>query len=222
MRKKIIFNIISKILFLIILITFIIVSVKLPDCLTTHYVIKGIKGIKLGNTGLYLNFNKLKSETIDYYKLLLSCSFGITSKNKPVWDYIRRGFPMSITLLISSLILSIIFGVIKGIFDSKKHKSYSSNAKLLSTITFLSIPDVFLIILFQGIAIWLYRNGIEFLPAAGNSSLKHAILPILTLSIIPTNYIARITSLSFDDIYEKEYIKTAIGKGASNLRIIWI
>ncbi|MGO1369624.1 ABC transporter permease subunit [Senegalia sp. (in: firmicutes)] len=169
-----------------------------------------------------IDFKAIFQNVTDYYKTLLSGTFGMTTTNKSVFDYVSSSFKNSLTLLSFSLSLAIILGILKGIFDSKREKKYSSNFKTLSTLTILAMPDVFLILLLQFSAVLLYRNGIELLPAAGYGEIRHMILPILALTLIPMSYIARITALSIDENYEKNYVKTALGKGASNKRIIFI
>jgi len=84
------------------------------------------------------------------------------------------------------------------------------------------MPDVFIIVFLQVFMVWLHKRNLPVLPVAGGNSLKHLILPIISLSIIPATYISRITSLSLDDVFENQYIKTALGKGASKIRVIWI
>ena len=147
---------------------------------------------------------------VDYYKTLLSGTFGTTNENKSVFNYVESSFKNSATLLLFSLIFAIVLGILKGIFDSKKQKRYSSNLKTLSTLTILAMPDVFLILLLQFSAVILYRNGIELVPAAGYGGVRYMILPIIALTLIPMSYIARITALSIDENYEKNYVKTAL------------
>lgn len=169
-----------------------------------------------------IDFKDIFKNVIDYYKTLLSGTFGLTTTNKSVFNFVESSFKNSVTLLSFSLFFAIVFGILKGIFDSKREKRYSSNIKTLSTLTILAMPDVFLILLLQFSAVILYRNGIEIVPAAGYGEIRHMILPILALTLIPMSYIARITSLSIDENYEKNYVTTALGKGASNKRIIYI
>lgn len=160
---------------------------------------------------------------MDYYRVLLGGSLGKNRYGEPVSYIISQGFKRSITLLIGAIIISIVFGILKGIFDSKRGKPQGSTLKLLTTVIGLSLPDFFVIVIVQAIITWIYVNfGIRTLPHSGFQELKHAILPTITLAIIPTMYIARITATSIDTIYGEEYVKTAIGKGLSNIRIIFV
>lgn len=227
MKTKLIKSILANLLFLLILVVFIATVIKLQDCINYSNVTsvqKATTGIRfnIGDTQVSLDTKKLGTEVFSYLRTLLSGSFGKTRDNKQVSQYITAGLPRTLTLLIGAIFLSTVFGVVKGIFDSKRGKHKQSNFKLLSTITFLSVPDIFVIIIVQSLVVWSYKHNIKIFPLAGADTWKHAVLPIVSLSLIPMAYIARITSMSFDKIYEQDYIKTALGKGASSTRIIWI
>jgi ABC-type dipeptide/oligopeptide/nickel transport system permease component len=73
----------------------------------------------------------------------------------------------------------------------------------------------------QSFAIWLIQHGIKVLKVAGSGTWQHEVLPIIALSILPACYIARVTSMSIESCYEKEYVKAALGKGCSSRRILW-
>ena len=49
--------------------------------------------------------------------------------------------------------------------------------------------------------------------------LDEFILPLITLSILPTIYISRITFITIEDETKKEYVKSAKAKGFSRIRI---
>jgi ABC-type dipeptide/oligopeptide/nickel transport system permease component len=213
---KLIGRIIGWIVFVFLIITFIIVIAKLPSNFDIQF---DLKELRIDSN---VSFSYMKKEVIYYYKELLKGSLGKGNKGIPVWKLVGIGFSKSIILLIGSLLISIVFGILKGIFDSRKEKQTTSTIRLLPTLIGLSMPDIFVIILIQSFVVWLHNHGIKYFPVAGYENLRHAILPMISLSIIPTMYIARITALTMDNIYDQEYIRTALGKGASRLRVIFI
>jgi ABC-type dipeptide/oligopeptide/nickel transport system permease component len=73
----------------------------------------------------------------------------------------------------------------------------------------------------QAFAIWLIQHGIRIFKVAGAGTWQHEILPIVALSVLPACYIARVTAMSIEGCYDKEYVKAALGKGCSNRRILW-
>ncbi|TAH62695.1 MAG: ABC transporter permease [Gottschalkiaceae bacterium] len=185
------------------------------------------------------SFETLKDDVISYYKLLLKGDLGWTYKIvrkvdsmgnrvsyrenlEPINEILKTGFFRSMKLLVSSLGLALVLGILKGVFDSKKHKKNNSTFKLFTTVIGLSIPVIFLAPLFQFLGIWL-RNKYGFnIDVVGYEKLKHMVLPMIVLSILPTMYIARLIAVAMDKAYENEYVRTAISKGSSRLRVMWV
>lgn len=181
----------------------------------------------------------IAKSVIDYYKSLLKGELGWTYKIiskvdsmgnhvnyreniDPIDEILKTGFNRSIKLLSSALGISLLLGIIKGVFDSKKDKKNNSTIKLFFTVIGLSIPVIFLAPLLQMSVMWLARTYNFKFPVQGTGTFKHMILPTIVLSILPTMYIARLTSVSIDKAYENEYVRTAISKGSSKLRVLWI
>lgn len=181
----------------------------------------------------------IKDDVIAYYKTLLKGELGWTFKIvrtidkqgnyvsfreniDPIGEILKTGFKRSIVLLCSALGIAITLGIIKGIFDSKKEKKNNSTFKLFTTVIGLSIPVIFLAPLLQIFVMKLGKiYGFKF-PIQGHGTIKHMILPTIALAILPTMYIARLTAVSMDKAYEDEYVRTAISKGSSKLRVMLI
>lgn len=126
----------------------------------------------------------------------------------------------SISLLAGGLILAILLGIPKGIFDSKRGSEKGSSLKVLSTIVPLSIPDIMIIALLQRLAVFLNARGIEIFKVGGGGTINHMLLPLVALSILPACYIARITSMAIDHCYNQDFINVAMGKGCSSFRVL--
>lgn len=191
------------------------------------------------NRTTFMSVKDLKNEVIDYYKMLLKGELGWTYKIvrtvdsmgnpisrreniDPIVGILKTGFDRSIKLLSAAISIALILGILKGVFDSKKDKKSGSTSKLFTTVLGLSIPAVFLAPLLQMVGMWLSYTYKINLPFRGDETFRHMILPTIVLSILPTMYIARITAVAMDRAYENEYIRTAISKGSSKLRVMWI
>lgn len=127
----------------------------------------------------------------------------------------------SVLLLTGGLMIAILLGIPKGIFDSRRGSEKGLSMKVLSTIIPVSIPDIMIIAILQRLAVYLNKHGIEIFRVGGGGTLNHILLPLIALSILPACYIARITSMSIDDCYIQDFINVAIGKGCSRFRVLW-
>jgi oligopeptide transport system permease protein len=80
----------------------------------------------------------------------------------------------------------------------------------------MSIPSF----VFAGILIAIFGLWLNLLPVALWEGPEYIILPALTLAIAPLAYITRITRSTVIDVLNKEFVKTALAKGQSELKII--
>lgn len=147
--------------------------------------------------------------------------YKVTENGKDLVALVQVALKRSLKILIGGLIIAVVFGILKGILDSRRGKSRDSSLKVLLTIIPISLPDVLIVAMLQAFAIWLIQHGIRIFKVAGAGSWHHEVLPIVALSILPACYIARVTAMSIESCYEKEYVKAAIGKGCSSRRILW-
>lgn len=152
---------------------------------------------------------------------LVQGDFNTTRNGKDITDLVKASVSRSLKILIGGLLVGMVLGIFKGIFDSRRGKSKNSSLKMLLTIIPISLPDVLIVAILQAFAIWLNQHGIRVLKVAGAGSWHHEILPIAALAILPACYIARVTAMSIESCYEKEYVKAALGKGCSSRRILW-
>jgi ABC-type dipeptide/oligopeptide/nickel transport system permease component len=63
-------------------------------------------------------------------------------------------------------------------------------------------------------------GGTFFLPAADFGLDQHLILPVITLSLLPTAYIARLTRASTLDTIRQDYVRTAWAKGLAERMVV--
>jgi ABC-type dipeptide/oligopeptide/nickel transport system permease component len=161
-------------------------------------------------------------DTNEKFISLIKLDLGRTGTDGRSLNYlVTDAMKNSIFLLAGGLILAILLGIPKGIFDSKRSSEKRLDLKVLSTIIPVSLPDIMIIALLQRLAVFLNTHGIEIFRVGGGGTIKHLLLPLVALSVLPACYIARITSMSIDDCYNQDFINVAIGKGCSNFRILW-
>jgi len=148
----------------------------------------------------------------------------LISRGQSIGEVLKPAFSKTLTLFFFSVILSLLIGIPKGIFDSRRGNK-KGTFKLLQTLIPLSLPDVLTISIVQMGGYYLYTNNFSFFGLGpilymGHQDWTQAIYPVIALSLVPAAYIARITASSIESVYGKEYILAAQGKGCSEIRII--
>ncbi|MBN2286287.1 MAG: M28 family peptidase [Tissierellales bacterium] len=172
-----------------------------------------INGKAETNMSLYLIFKK----SLVYLLNLLDFNAYNTKEISNISQMIYNSSKLSIVLVSTSLILSTILGILRGMYEGFRAKK--SRLGSLGTLVFFSIPDV-LIVLFVLLIYTMFAAQIPTLKEI--SSIKAFFLPLLTLSIIPTTYISRITLITIQDELTKDYIKNEKAKGFSRQKIIFV
>lgn len=151
-----------------------------------------------------------------YIKNFLISGFGNTLEGFSIKPLIITFTMRSLALILSSIILSFIIGTFLGTVSGFKGRKNSS-IKFLGSIAFLSMPDVLVAILLQLLLGLLYKN-ISNLSKFDN--IIQFLFPLISLTLIPAAYIARIAQVAVREEINKDYITAAKAKGLSDFYIL--
>lgn len=136
---------------------------------------------------------------------------------QPVMDSIIARFPNTLLLAILSMCVSSIIGISLGIFSAVKQYSFMDSVCVVVALVFASMPGFWLGLML----LILFALKLRILPSFGADSLKHFVLPTITVAMTSAAGLLRMTRASMLETVRQEYIRTAKAKGASNKRVIW-
>jgi oligopeptide transport system permease protein len=86
-----------------------------------------------------------------------------------------------------------------------------------------SVPNFvvgMLLIIVFGVFMYNWTEGSYSLPVSGFGLDDHLVLPVVTLALLPTAFIARLTRASTLDTLRQDYIRTAWAKGLSERLVV--
>jgi oligopeptide transport system permease protein len=156
-----------------------------------------------------------------YLKSLLRGDFGPSFKYKDftVTELISQGFPVTLQLGITAIVLALLLGVPLGIFAALRHNSAADTAAMSLAVVGIAIPS-FVVLPFLGLLFGVY---LHWLPVAGwqSGSPRHLALPVIALALPPLAYIARLTRGSMLEVLRSHYIRTAFAKGLPLYSVIF-
>jgi peptide/nickel transport system permease protein len=174
--------------------------------------------------------NPLDTQFFIYVANLFKGEMGISyHTNRPVAEILVERVWNTILLIGAGQILSIVFGVIFGIFAAWKARTAIDYAALLSSLLAWSLPTFWL-----GI-IMLFWGSVNGLPIGGKATpgmssmpwtdrwadiLRHMLLPTLTYTIVFMGEYMLIMRSSLLDVLSEDYILTAKAKGLSTFQIL--
>ena len=137
--------------------------------------------------------------------------------NRSVSEILFSALPVSLTLGILALLISIPVGLIFGIGSAVYSKKLIGSILITFITIGISIPNF----LIGALLINFFGLKLKILPVALYESPLHLILPTITLSFLPAAYIARIVRAQMLEQLSEEYIKTALSKGLPKSQIIF-
>jgi len=156
---------------------------------------------------------------VRYMKGLLTFDLGPSFKyeNRSVNEIISNGFPVSASLGIESLFLSVVFGLFLGSIAAIFHSKWQDRSCMILAVLGISIPNFVLATFLQ----YLFAIKWNLLPVARWGTFQQSILPAISLAALPTAFIARLTRSSMIEVLQQDYIQTAIVKGLHPLKVFF-
>ncbi len=145
-----------------------------------------------------------------FLKNLLSGSLGksIITQNSVFTEIILR-VPATMLLATTSMCFAVIIGFPLGLWAATKHNTMTDT--LVSAVALLgfSMPSFWLALLLM----MFFSVYLGVLPPSGYGSVKHLILPSISLGLHIVAVIARITRSSVLEVVRQDYVRTARSKG---------
>ena len=159
---------------------------------------------------------------------LLQGDFGRSyTLNRPVIDEVLERFGATLVLAGASMLLCSLFGLLGGIVSAVRQFGWADKAITLAVLIGLSMPSFWLGLLL----ILAFAVKWKLLPASGMFAiygggdlpdlLAHLILPAVTLAVVATGVIARLTRTAMLEVLRQDYIRTARAKGLDERRVIY-
>ena len=159
---------------------------------------------------------------VQYFRFLRDLCQGNLGKSiitgYPVAAQLMKVLPYSLELTFSAILFGFLFGIPLGIPAAVRRNSFIDYFNRVFSLMGLSIPAFYLGILLM----LVFSIKFKLFPVVGggdlsslSSNLRHLFLPALSLGLIMTAYVTRMTRSSLLNILREDYVRTARSKGIS-------
>ncbi len=138
-------------------------------------------------------------------------------KTRPVSEIIMDRLPATLSLMIPAAIISIVLGVLMGMIASLHYKELADTGILIGSTLGFSLPNFF----FGVLLIFFFSIVLGWLPASGNSTISHYIMPLIAIVTADLAIFTRFSRAAFIDIYEHHYITGFRSLGVRESRILF-
>jgi ABC-type dipeptide/oligopeptide/nickel transport system permease component len=169
-----------------------------------------------------------------YYNFLVHLvkfDFGLSFKyqNRPVWDILKDGVPISVELSLWALALQVLIGVPLGIFSALKANSWIDTTTMGAALVIYAIPIFILAVGAQILIVWLDKASGGSWPVSqwGTpwsytwDSLQFKIVPIIVYAAAGLAYFARLSRTSMLEVLRQDYVRTARAKGLHERIVVY-
>lgn len=161
----------------------------------------------------------LAAQYVHYMSSVLQGDLGTSFKTgRPVLTEIMERFPATVKLAASGMLLAILIGITMGILAAKfKDTLLDFSAMSIATLG-VSVPSFWLGILL----IMLFTVKLGWFPIAGGTGLRDLVLPAVTLGVLASTVISRLTRAGMVEVLSFDYIRTARAKGLGEGAVLFI
>ena len=181
---------------------------------------KAVSAEVLKNLNEKYNLNApIHIQFFDYLKAISKGDFGPSFKypNRTVTEMITTGLPVTFELGVYAMLFALLIGIPAGVIASIKPNSLQDYIPMSISMLGISFPSFLL----GPILVLILSIKFNLLPVSGwNSQPGDKILPAITLGASYAAYIARMTRGGMLEILSQDFIRTAVAKGASPVRVI--
>ena len=139
-------------------------------------------------------------------------------KDYSVNELIATGFPVSLRLGGTAIILAFFIGSLLGTIAALRQNTATDYTVMATAMSGISIPNFVL----APLLILLFAVNLQWLPAGGwnDGAFKNTILPIIALTLPYVAYISRLMRSSMIEVLRSNPIRTARAKGLPEHTVI--
>ena len=143
---------------------------------------------------------------------------------KEISDLVKQVLPYTLELTLSAIIVGALLGVPIGIYTARHANTLSDYFGRIASLAGLSVPAFYLGILIM----LLFAIKLNLFPAVGGGDLHdfkdnmmHLALPSLSLGLIMTASVTRLTRSAMLNVLNEDYVRTARAKGLSERVVVF-
>jgi ABC-type dipeptide/oligopeptide/nickel transport system permease component len=137
---------------------------------------------------------------------------------REVGELLAQRLPHTLLLALTATALATVVGMVIGTVAAVRAGSYLDTAIMGGTALGLAVPTFWSSLLLM----MLFSLRLRWLPVVGAGSLKHLVLPAVTLALPTAAVVARQMRCSILEELSADYVRTAHAKGVTSRRVLTV
>ena len=133
----------------------------------------------------------------------------------PAFEVLAPAIPLTLLLVSSALVVGAVTGLAVG------HLAATASSRLLreGPLALLTVVQSTPVFVTGILAVLLFSLTLGWFPTGGSGSLRHLVLPALTLSLLIAPPVARLFRTSLLQQRDKDHVRTALSKQISRTQV---
>ncbi len=155
----------------------------------------------------------------------LHVDFGIShSFRVPVSTLIGERLPLTVSLAVAGMAVTLILALSLGIGAASKHRQVGDWGVMFLSQLGIAVPAFWLSMLL----VLLFAVKLRWLPPGGFAgwsdpvaAMRSLVLPTVALALVQSAVLARVTRSSALEVMRQDFVRTARASGLSRRRVLW-
>lgn len=152
--------------------------------------------------------------------------FGDSFRNaEPVGDILLRAVPITLELMILSLLIATVLGVPLGVISAVRRDSASDYASRIGGLVGISVPSFWLatLLLLLTSRVFGWVPPLTYTPFFDDplTNLTQFILPAVSISVFTLAIVMRMVRATMLEVLSQDYVRTARAKGARHRVVVY-
>jgi peptide/nickel transport system permease protein len=134
----------------------------------------------------------------------------------PVAPELAERFLRTLQLAVAAIAVAALVGIAAGIVSAVRRSTLIDYLATALALTGISMP-----IFWSGLVlILLFSVTLEWLPAGGSGTMRHLVLPAVSLGLFGAGVLARQTRSGLLEVLGQDFVRTARAKGLPERRVV--
>jgi peptide/nickel transport system permease protein len=147
------------------------------------------------------------------------------SYSSPVLDLVLERLALTVPLALMAMALTTVLALAAGIYAAARHNRLGDVGMMSLAQIGIAIPNfwfaIVLILLFSVQLQWFSAGGFAGWDEGIGQALKSLLLPAISLAVVQSAILARITRSALLDVMREDFVRTARAKGLSRRATLW-
>lgn len=153
-----------------------------------------------------------------YLRSIMQFDFGVSMRDgSSAIMLVLERVPATLALTVPTLLIQLGIGIPAGVYAALHRQTLADRGVIMLSIFGFTIPSFVMGL----VLVLIFAVTLGWFPSGGQDSWRHAVLPILTMSIGGIGILARFSRSAMIEVLGQPYIRTAMAKGLSWRDVVW-